>query len=181
MLYIPLTLDEIVLLEEKVEDVLSGELLKILITLNRNERLLDFLELINHSEFIEKNNDQFFATPDQSIVVLGNSNLKAEDIIKTINKYGIEKDRLELHLDYHLKGFNIDSLKYSFKHSLILVGPVPHSIKGKDDYSSVISRLETENGFPPVKRLTVDNTLKITKTSIKKAINSALDSGILTI
>lgn len=180
MLYTPFTLDEIVLLEEKVECVLDEELLNILITLNRNERLFEFLELMNHTDLIGKSNNQFVATTDQVIVVLGHPNIKAEDIIKTINKCGIEKDRVELHLDYHLKGFNIDSLKYSFRHSLILVGPMPHSIKGKDDYSSVITRLETENGFPPVIRLTAENSLKITKTSIKNAINSALNSGIIT-
>lgn len=181
MIYSLLTLDEIVVLEEKLLKVFNDDLLNILITLNRNERLKDFLTLVEHPEFIMKSNNSYSYLTNQSVVVLGAFQIKAEDIIKTINKCGVAKDRVELHLDYYLKGFNIDSLKYSLKHSLILLGPMPHSLKGKDNYSSLISRLETEDGFPPVKRLTADNSLKITKTSIKNEINNALDSGLLTV
>ena len=181
MLYSPLTLDEIVNLEEKLEDVLTNNLLNILITLNRSERLKDFLNLIGCSELIKKNTNGFSSLTNRTIVILGDSQISVEDIIKTIKKCGISRERVELHLDYHLKGFNVESLKYSLNHSLILLGPMPHSIKGKDIYSSLVSRIEGEDGFPPVQRLTANNTLKITKTSIKNAITKSLDNGILTI
>ena len=70
-----------------------------------------------------------------------------------ISKFGISKDRVELHLEYKPNGFNIDTLKYSLDYSLVLLGPMPHSMEGKGEYTSIITRMEREAGFPPVKRL----------------------------
>jgi len=85
----------------------------------------------------------------------------------------VELRKIE-NLNYKLNNLDIDSLKYNFNYSLILIGPVPHSLKGKDSYSSIITRMENEIGFPPVFRLNSTNELKITKTSIKDAIQQAI-------
>ena len=105
--------------------------------------------------------------------------MSVNDVQKTITKFGISKDRVELHLEYKPNGFNIDTLKYSLDYSLVLLGPMPHSMAGKDEYTSIITRMEREAGFPPVKRLMAGDELKITKTSIKGAMEDAISRGLI--
>lgn len=180
MQYTPLDIDEIVELEEKLLAIFNENLHMILLNLNRTEQLGILLSLLGHSELLEKNDNGYVPLTDRTIVILGESSIIANDILKTISKLGIPKDRVELHLEYKPNGFNIDTLKYSINYSLVLVGPMPHSMEGKAEYTSIISRMEKETGFPPVKRLMAGNELKITKTSIKNAIGDVISRGIIT-
>lgn len=181
MQYTPLDADEIVELEERLLDILEEDLHTILLSLNRSEQLGNLLSLLGHPELLEKNNNGYVPVTDKAIVILGDSSMSVNDVLKTITNFGIPKDRVELHLEYKPNDFNIDMLKYSLNYSLVLVGPLPHSMEGKDDYSSIIRRMESEAGFPPVKRLMAGVVLKITKTSIKSALEDALDRGFITI
>lgn len=179
MLYTPLDMGEILELDEKLMEVFKEGLEGIIISLNRNGRLPDLLNLIGHPEFLEKSNNGYVPLADRSVLILGASKVSANDIKKTLKICGIPPDRVELHLEYELNGFDIDKLKYSIEYSLILIGPIPHSLKGKDDYSSVLNRLEKEDGFPPVIRLMAGDELKITKTSLKDAIYYATNKGFI--
>ena len=181
MQYTPLDANEIVELEEKLLAIFKEDLHIILLNLNRTEQLGNLLSLLGHPELLEKNDNGYVPLPDRTIVVLGDSSISANDIRKTISKLGISKDRVELHLEYKPNVSNIDALKYSINYSLVLVGPMPHSMEGKDEYSSIINRMEKEAGFPPVKRLMAGEELKITKTSIKNAIEDALSRGLITL
>ena len=176
----PLDVEEIVELEERLLAVLKEDFYTILLNLNRSEQLGNLLILLGHPELIEKNDNGYVPLTDRSIVILGESSIDANDVMKTITKFGISKDRVELHLGYKPNGFNLDALKYSINYSLVLVGPMPHSMEGKVEYTSIISRMEKEAGFPPVKRLIAGNELKITKTSIRNAIGEAFEKGIIT-
>lgn len=180
MQYTPLGIDEIVELEEKLLTIFEESLQTILLKLNRNEQLGNLLILLGHPELLGKGDNGYIPVPDRTIVILGESSISVNDIQNTIKKFGIPKNRLELHLEYKPNGLNLDALKYSPNYSLILVGPMPHSIEGKDNYSSIITRMEKEAGFPPVKRLMAGNELKITKTSIKDAIGDAITRGLIT-
>jgi hypothetical protein len=174
MSYSTLNTTEIVKLETNLNEILNNELLGILITLNRNEQLSSFLDMIGHLDLLDNDENEFKPLLNRKILVLGDSKIKANDIFKTIQNCGIDKDRIELNLNYKLDNLDIESLKYNFNYSLILIGPVPHSFKGKDSYSSIITRMEKEIGFPPVFRLNSTNELKITKTAIKETIQQAL-------
>lgn len=181
MQYTPLDAEEIVELEERLTPFLDDEISTILLKLNRSEQLGTFLSLLGHSELMEKNNNGYVQLTNKKILVLGEASISANDVIKTITSFGILKDRIELHLGYKPNGLNIDKIKYCLDYSMVLVGPMPHSMEGKAEYSSIISRMEKEAGFPPVKRLMAGNELKITKTSIKDAIRNALDRGYITL
>lgn len=50
---------------------------------------------------------------------------------------------------------------------------MPHSGHAKGDYSSVITALEQQEGYPPVVRMGT-NGLKITKTSFRNTLESLL-------
>ena len=56
---------------------------------------------------------------------------------------------------------------------------MPHSTHGKDEFSSVINRMENTEGFPCVRRATANGGLKITKTNIKQILREELESGFL--
>ena len=59
-----------------------------------------------------------------------------------------------------------------------MVGPMPHSGSGKGNYSSIISALESEEGYPPVVRLG-SNGLKITKSDFKMKLEEALAGHLI--
>ena len=61
---------------------------------------------------------------------------------------------------------------------MIMVGPMPHSAKAKDEYSSVISAIENKEGYPPVVRLG-SNGLKITKSDLKAKFAECLNKGLI--
>ena len=56
---------------------------------------------------------------------------------------------------------------------LLIVGPMPHSGSGKGGYGSVISALESEDGYPPVVRLG-SNGLKITKSDFRAKLEEMI-------
>ena len=68
-------------------------------------------------------------------------------------------------------------MEYNNTYRLILIGPMPHSVKGKGEYSSGIEWLMNNNNNI-AKTIKMDN-LKITKTSFKNAIKEEIDSGYL--
>ena len=68
---------------------------------------------------------------------------------------------------------------YNNKYRLIIVGPMPHSTYGKDEFSSAIARMENTEGFPLVRRAIANGGLKITKTNIKQILQEELESGFL--
>ena len=67
---------------------------------------------------------------------------------------------------------NLDfrKFRYSDKYAAIIVGPMPHSVKGKGDYSSGLEMLKNEPGYPDVFECVTSEKLKVTRTSINKAL-----------
>lgn len=107
------------------------------------------------------------------IAVIGQSKLNANNIANVFKSSSINDIELELYLDYSkLKKFNYSKFKYNDKYVCLLVGPTPHSANYKYNSSSILTELETAEGYPNVIRLEVNNTLKITNSSIKKAIGN---------
>lgn len=118
--------------------------------------------------------------PRGNVIVLGQSKVSEREIIASISACGISKGRIETHIGYEeLKRFDFGRLQYNSAYRLILVGSMPHSTKGKGDYSSAITRMEQEEGFTKVVRLVSNEQLKITKSNLKKAIKKEIDEGYL--
>ena len=178
MTFEKLELEELDVLETKIIEILNEEgLLQTLIRLNTSERLGDFLDLLGHPELLEKEESYFSAPSDGKIIVLGQSSIKDADILSAFKEFGIEKSRIELHTEYDLGGFSIETLRFSPNYALIMFGPVPHSLQGRGDHTSVITTVEKEQGYTHSMRLSANGELKITKTSLKDAIQKAVDNG----
>ncbi len=105
---------------------------------------------------------------------------------KTIKFIGSIKNSLIAHIKWLSKTYNFEAditsdydkitnldfrkFRYNDKYAAIIVGPMPHSVKGKGDYSSGIEMLKNEPGYPDVVECITSEKLKITKASIKKAL-----------
>ena len=105
---------------------------------------------------------------------IAEAEVEKEKLAAVAKNMGIAKDRFEFFLEYKdAKTFDFRKTQWSSKYSYILVGPMPHSGVAKGEYSSIISAIESEAGYPPVVKMGTDG-LKITKTSFRKTLKYLL-------
>lgn len=111
------------------------------------------------------------------ILVIGATGVDSNKLIGIAKSLGVMKDQIDFMLDYEKnKRFDIDSLKFSSPYSGIMIGPIAHKVIGLGDYSSMIQKVQKEEGFPPsVEIRTEAGELKLTKSSFKKALEKILD------
>ena len=154
------------------------ELSRIVIAINRKGKMEEFLNLIGLSNLLKPKNT-YSPYKNGKILVIGQSDVGEDKLLMTAGKLGIDKSRIELHLNYDdAKTFDYNKTQWNPNYSLIIVGPQGHSGISKGDYSSAIARIEQEEGFPPVIRATRDNTLKnISKSILKDSLNLAINNG----
>lgn len=151
-------------------------------TAGRENRLKDYLHSIGMGDLFpeEKDEYRFESYPDGKILIVGRNEVKPQDIYGTLKGLGIPKEQVELCLGYEeAKTFQYNKLQYNPKYRAVLFGPLPHSVAGKGDSSSIITHLETNEGFPCVIRLTANNELKMTKSSLKSAVSQLLHDGYI--
>lgn len=168
---------ELTELEQKLQDTLAERLLEILTHLNRTEKLNTWLELMGLTNLLQPDTS-YRPYKNAKIVIIGEAQIKENIISAIIKKSGININRFEFCRDYNdAKSFNFNKLRYNSQYSLVLVGAMPHKTSGTGDFSSAIARMEQEEGFPPVVRF---KDLKITKTTLKEALQESLNAGYIT-
>ncbi|CDB35288.1 putative uncharacterized protein [Phascolarctobacterium sp. CAG:266] len=168
---------ELTELEQKLQDTLAERLLEILTRLNRTDKLNTWLELMELTNLLQSDTS-YFTYRSAKILVIGESQIKLNVLKAIIQNLSIDFKRFELCLDYNdTKSFNFNKLRYNSQYSLVLVGAMPHKTSGTGDFSSAIARMEQEDGFPPVVRF---KDLKITKTTLKEALQESLNAGYIT-
>lgn len=126
--------------------------------------------------------DDFFQPyKDGIILIVGVTNLRANEVVGCAKDLGISKDRLEL-VEYNdVQKYDFTKIQYNPNYSLILFGPSPHSGISKQDGSSILTQLENTDGLPKIVRLESSHGLKITKTSLKTALSREVAIGYLEI
>ena len=69
------------------------------------------------------------------------------------------------------------NMQYNQRIAGILAGPMPHSVKGKGDYSSGFEMMKTEPGYPPIVRCTVskDRLDKVSLSSLIRGLKELSD------
>lgn len=108
--------------------------------------------------------------------MFGDCSIKRKDIDGCLKSCGISKNRFE-HIPYEeVTNYNFKNLEYNNNYRLILLGPMPHSAKGKGDSKSIIEWLTNNKNIAKTKKL---DHLKITKTSLKNTIKQEINSGYL--
>lgn len=161
-----LSIEELLELEDAIRENLIERLEEILTKMNRTGQLEEFVRLIGMGELL---GEVGAATEKRKgkIIVIGQSEVPKEKLASVANNLGIDKERFEFYLNFNdAKYFNFRKTQWSDSYSAILVGEMPHSGKAKGEYSSIISAIESQEGYPPVVRVGTKG-LKITKASFK--------------
>ena len=173
-----LNYSEISELEAAIMQELPDKLLPALTRLNRTGEIETLLKLLDLKELLDSD-DEYEVYKTGKIVVIGQSDVKAEVLLTIAGKSGIDKARLELYLDYNdAKKLDLRKMQWNPTYSVILAGPMPHSGASKGDYSSVLTAIENEPGYPPVVRLG-ETSLKITKSQFQKKMEELLEAKII--
>ena len=172
-----LNCDELLNLEEKILEALPDKLTTILIKLNSNGKLDEFLEVLDLGYLTSQNTYRPYRSG--KIVVVGQTEVKESILLGVAESCGVSKDRFEFCLDYNkAKSYNFKKMQYEPKYSLVLFDPIPHSGVGKEDYGSIITTIQNTEGYPPVITMG-SNTLKISKSGFKSTLLKVLDDGII--
>lgn len=129
------------------------------------------------SIFLDKNDK------NKKILVIGDDHFTHnEQVIYGIGKkFNIDKNQFEILNDYkkikNNGGNFVNKTQWNDDYIGIIFGSIPHSVSGKDDYSSLISKCQNEFGYPKVVVCYQNNNsgaLKITKKTFKKALNDII-------
>jgi hypothetical protein len=148
----------------------------------KENRLQDYLHSVGMGDLFpeEKDEYRFESYRDGTILIVGRNEVKPQDIFGALKGLGIPKEQVELCLGYdNAKTYQYNKLQYNPKYRVVLFGPIPHSVVGKGESSSIITHLESNEGYPHVVRLTANNELKMTKSSLKSAVSELLHTGYL--
>ena len=167
----PLGIAELAELEDAVLRELPDRLTNALTTANRTGRHEDLLGLLNMTYLLSPS-ETLKTYKDGKIIVIGYSEAKEETLKAIAKSLNIDKDRFEFCLDYEkAQKYEYRKLQYASSYRVILFGPVPHSSTGKGESGSVIADMEKRTDcYPRVVRLGINQELKITNSSFKKAL-----------
>lgn len=171
--------EELLELQEEILARLPEEITAILVRLNTNSLLEEFLYLIGMGDLAE-GNEPLEVWPDGKIVVFGDAQARPKDLCGVAKEFGISRDRI-VFVD-HDESVRFDFRKLEYNHNVVAVmfGAVPHSTSGKGSDGSVIARMERmRDVFPRVIRLNANGGLKVTKTNFKEGLESLIEAGIL--
>lgn len=170
---------ELLELQEEILARLPEEITAILVRLNTNSRLEEFLYLIGMSDLAE-GNEPLEVWPEGKIVVFGDAQARSKDLCGVAKEFGISRDRI-VFVD-HDESVRFDFRKLEYNHNVVAVmfGAIPHSTSGKGSDGSVIARMERmRDVFPRVIRLNANGGLKVTKTNFKEGLESLIEAGLL--
>lgn len=154
----------------------QGQISDIFIELEKQAReanargtIFDFLQV--HNIPFDEIDECNYNKSSVRLLIAGQSDVKKEHIFGILKKLGIDKNRVDMILDYdELKRFKWNDIQYSSKYSDVVFGACPHSVIGKGDYSSVISRMESEEGWPNPIRASANEALKFSQNSLLNAL-----------
>ncbi len=170
-----------ILNQDEMENLLDN-VNNLFLEANRMGTLDIFMEQMGLSYLLSSQEDEvsrlFTRSKKGIIVVLGALQVSKEKMLATTKFQGISKERIRFCNGYE-EFVNYRSFQYQSEYSAILVGPMPHKTSATGEYSSAISAMCNEPGYPHVERLTDSHGLKITKQSFKKGIQTLLDKGII--
>lgn len=173
-----LNIQELFILEKDLKKIFQNNLKEILCRLNCSGRLNEVLSIMGLNNLIDK---QKIINGYGKIVVIGYSATKISKFLAVAKALGFRKERFEFCLDYdEAKSFNYTKMQYSTKYSIVLMGAIPHNVKNKGDFSSIITAMEHQKGYPPILRVG-NNDLKLTKSSFETVLKSLLERKVISI
>lgn len=126
-------------------------------------------ELLKKYGFVDENEDEhaYYDSNHSKIIVIGDSRISKSEMEGIAKHNGIDPRKIEFVLEYDkLTNYNFCKFKYNMSYSDILIGPIPHKVKGLDASSSFMAMVKKQpECFPKVINLRGSDNLKITKNS----------------
>ncbi|STY91778.1 Uncharacterised protein [Megamonas hypermegale] len=172
-----LSINELQVLEQNLKEVLYNNFSEILFRVNYSGQLSELLNVLGLESLLPY--QRVNSKKQGVILVIGQSEVKQNKLLAVAKELGFDKNRFEFCLDYNeAKTFPYRKMQYSPKYSAVLVGAMPHSVKDKGDFSSMITAMEKQEGYPPVIRMG-SNELKITKSNFEQALKGLLNQNLL--
>ena len=169
-----LSVEELADLQEAVEEHLT----EIMVKFNQGGQIEELLKYLGLETLLGVEEETYKPYKAGRIIVFGASKAKPEELRKAAKECGIEKGRLEPYLGYEeSKRFDFRTVQYDEKYALIICGPTPHSGISKGEYSSIITAIENEPGYPPVVRL--DMSKPITRSAFSRALQDQLEKKVI--
>ena len=124
-----------------------------------NDMLDNFLEL--HGLELEQNPTYVFYNRKTKILVVGALAGNKKDYIMHAKKLGFCEYNFQFIEYSEIKTYDTDRFKNSLEFSDIICGPIPHKVKGLEDYDNLISKIkhnpqEYPKLFSAVEKLSVN-------------------------
>lgn len=134
-------------------------------------------ELLNKYGLEEEVEHFYYNYNNSKIIVIGESRVNKSDLEYIAKKNGIDPKKIEFELDYEkLTNYNFEKFKYNMSYSDVLIGPMPHKVKGLDESASFLSMVrEHPEDYLKIIELRDTNELKITKQSF---LNGLLETRL---
>ena len=140
---------------------------------NAEGKIIKFLQ--DHRIDYESYDECSYDKTKVRLLIAGQTGIGKNELIKLLKQYNIDINRVDMVLDYdELKTYKWNSIQYSDKYSDIIVGPMGHKSVGSDSYSSVIARMEDEEGWPNIIRAEANSSLKFSKMSLEEALSKSI-------
>ena len=125
--------------------------------------------------------------PYGKVLILGDSSVKQNNITGMLKEstFGFTNAEIQKRFEFVFEYETLNSFSFNkltkWNYAVILAGPMPHSIKGRDYNSSLLCKLEKneDNIYPPVIRLTANSQLKITKQNVHDALLDLIKQGVI--
>lgn len=172
-----LSINELQVLEQDLKTILKDNFSEILSRVNYSGQIVELLSVMGLENLLSYRKSMY--NKQGKIVVIGQSETKINKLLAVAKELGFDKNRFEFCLDYNeAKTFPYRKMQYSPKYSAVLVGAMPHSVKDKGDFSSMITAMEKQEVYPPVIRMG-SNELKITKSNFEQALKGLLNQNLL--
>lgn len=172
-----LGVNEFEILEDKLKDVLQNNFSEILSRINYSGQLMELLSILGLENLLPS--QMVMSNKQGKIIVIGQSEVKESKLLAVAKELGLDKRRFEFCLDYDkAKNFSYTKMQYSSNYCLVMIGAVPHRVKNKGCFSSIISKMEQQEGYPPIVRMG-NNELKITKSGFERTLKDLLNKGLL--
>ena len=170
-------------LEELEQDILKEfpeKITEILTKANRTGKIEELLKSLGLEDLLEHEEFGVESFKSGKIVVIGESDVPEKVLIGVAKQLCIDKSRFEFCLDYgRARSFNCKKMQYKPQYRVVLFGPVPHSTISKGIHSSMITEIESNEGYPKVVRLNSNERLKITKSNFKQALEKLIEEDYI--
>lgn len=135
----------------------------------------------SYQDITEAEEERVANKPQYVLIAGDNAIHQKEEIYRRFEKYGIPRD--EVNLDYigYKKFKNKHSIEniFAYKHDkfkVILIGETPHKAKGIEDFSSLITCMESDRlKYPKVERLEANQKLKYTHEALERKLQSIVE------